>query len=332
MTTPRATTASWLRANSCAITGISMAPSTLTTVGSLTPASAAHLFALSSNASQIVRCQVLATMASRTPDASSTGMSGTPRAGLMRESLPLLAQRSKGTAEFARQVAIEVVESGQVVAHPITLGDQVPDVLRVRPHRKRHPFDDVQPVPVEADALGRVVGEQPHRAHSQVVQDLRAQSVVASVGGQAQLEVRVDGVGAGILELVGLQLVHQPDAAALVAAHVEHHAAAFPGHHRQRRVQLRAAVAAARAEHVAGEAFGVHADQDVVAVADVAAYQGDVLDVVVDAGVSDGMELAVSGRDPRLRNELYVLLVLAPPLDQVGDRDQRQPVLIGEDP
>src|SRR6202022_3098353 len=286
MTTPRATTASWLRTNSCAITGISMAPSTLTTVGFLTPASAAHLFALSSNASQIVWCQVLATMASRTPDASSTGMSGTPRAGLMRDPLPLLPERSKGTAEFTRQVAIEVVESGQVVAHPITLGDQVPDVLRVRPHRKRHPLDDVQPVPVEADALGRVVCEQPHRAHSQVVQDLRAQSVVASVGRQAQLEVRVDGVGAGVLELVGLQLVHQPDAAALVAAHVEH--------------------------HVAGEAFGVHADQDVLAVADVAAYQGDVLDVVVDAGVSNGMELAVPGRDPRLGNEFHVLLVLAP--------------------
>jgi len=39
----------------------------------------------------------------------------------------------------------------------------------------------------------------------------------------------------------------------------------------------------------------VHADQDVVAVADVAADQSDVLDVVVDAGVSDGMELAVDG-------------------------------------
>src|ERR1700758_87360 len=130
MTTPSATTASWLLANSCAMTGISMAPSTRTTVGLRTPASAAHLFALSSNASQIVSCHVLATMASRKPDASSTGMSGTPRAGLMRDPPPLLAGRSKSTAEFTRKLGIEVVESGQVVAHPITLGDQVPDVLR----------------------------------------------------------------------------------------------------------------------------------------------------------------------------------------------------------
>src|SRR5262249_35210078 len=132
-------------------------------------------------------------MASRTPDASSTGMSGTPGAGLMRDPLSLLAAASKGTAELARQLDVEVVESGQVVAHPVTLGDQVPYVLRVRPYRQRYPLEDVQPVPVEPDPLGRVVGEQPHRAHSKVVEDLRAQSVVASVGGQTELEVGVDG-------------------------------------------------------------------------------------------------------------------------------------------
>ena len=130
--------------------------------------------------------------------------------------------------------------------------------------------------------------------------------------------------------------MHQADAAALVAAHVEHDAAALAGHHRQRGVQLRAAVAAPGAEHVTGQALGVHPHQDVVPVAvrpgDVAADQRDVLDLVVDAGVADRPELAVPGRDPGLGDALDVLLVLAPPLDQVGDGDQRQTVLVGEDP
>ena len=78
----------------------------------------------------------------------------------------------------------------------------------------------------------------------------------------------------------------------------------------------------------------MHADQHVVAavVGDVAAHQRDVLDVVVDARVADRAELAVPGRDARLGDALDVLLVLAPPLDEVGDRDQRQVVLVGEDP
>ena len=130
--------------------------------------------------------------------------------------------------------------------------------------------------------------------------------------------------------------MHQADAAALVAAHVQHHAAALARDHRHRGVQLRAAVTAARAEHVAGQALGVHPHQDVVAVGvgpgDVAAHQRDVLDVLVDAGVADGAELAVPGRDPGFGDPLDVLLVLAPPFDQVGDGDQRQVVLVGEDP
>lgn len=79
----------------------------------------------------------------------------------------------------------------------------------------------------------------------------------------------------------------------------------------------------------------MHADQHVVAVpvraGDVALDQRHVFDVLVDAGVADRAELAVPGRDARLGDTFDVLLVLAPPLDQVGDGDQREVVLVGED-
>ena len=56
------------------------------------------------------------------------------------------------------------------------------------------------------------------------------------------------------------------------------------------------------------------------------------LDVFVDAAVADRTEFAVAGRDAGLGDPLDVLLVLAAVFDQVGDRDQRQTMLVGKDP
>ena len=100
------------------------------------------------------------------------------------------------------------------------------------------------------------------RRQPEVDEDLRADPVVAQVGGQAELEVGVDRVEPLLLELVGAQLVEQADPAALLGE-VEQHAAALALDHRQRRLELLAAVAAQRVEDVAGQALGVHADEHV---------------------------------------------------------------------
>ena len=81
---------------------------------------------------------------------------------------------------------------------------------------------------------------------AEVAQDLGGGAVVAGVGGQPEVEVGVDGVAAAVLQLVGLQLGDQADAAALVAAQVDHDAAALLDDPRQRLVELGAAVAALR--------------------------------------------------------------------------------------
>ena len=70
--------------------------------------------------------------------------------------------------------------------------------------------------------------------HAEVDQDLRTGAVVAGVGRQTEVEVGVDGVGAEVLQLVGLQLVQQADPPALVAADVEHQAAPLLGHRGER--------------------------------------------------------------------------------------------------
>ena len=125
--------------------------------------------------------------------------------------------------------------------------------------------------------------------------------------------------------------MQQADASALVPAHVEHDAPALGRDHAQRRVQLRAAVAAQRAEHVAGQAFGVHPDQQVLAVADLAVDQGDVLDAIQQAVVADRAEGAVRGRDARLGDPLDLALGAPPVGDQVGDGDHREVVVGRED-
>src|SRR3989441_13229319 len=104
--------------------------------------------------------------------------------------------------------------------------------------------------------------------------------------------VRLDGVMAGILELVGLELVEEPDAAPLLVE-VDHDAAALGGDHAHRRVQLPAADAPPRAEHVAGEALGVHAHEDARLVTHRAVHERHVLRRIHVVAVADDRELAV---------------------------------------
>src|SRR5690242_14500250 len=130
------------------------------------------------------------------------------------------------------------------VAQPVPLGAEVGDVLR----RDRGPAgdapDELELRPDEAGVLVRVVRDQADPADAELGEHGGADAEVAAVDGQAELEVRVDRVPAAVLQLVRPQLVAEPDAAALVAAQVDHGADAFLGDHRQCRVQLGATVAA----------------------------------------------------------------------------------------
>ena len=106
-------------------------------------------------------------------------------------------------------------------------------------------------------------------------EDLVADPVVARVGGEAELEVRLDGVETLLLQLVRAQLVDQADAATLLR-HVEQHAAALRLDLRERLLELLAAVAAQRVEDVAGQALGVHAHEHVLRAVDLTLDERDV--------------------------------------------------------
>lgn len=100
---------------------------------------------------------------------------------------------------------------------------------------------------------------------AEVLQDLSADPVFAQVGRKAELYVCLNGIEALFLQLIRLQLVDQTDAAAFLA-HIEQHATAFLVDLLHGCRQLLTAVAPAGTEHVAGQALGVYAAEQVLAI------------------------------------------------------------------
>ena len=72
--------------------------------------------------------------------------------------------------------------------------------------------------------------------------------------------IGVNRVKTDILERIGLQLSHQPDAAALLMF-VDQQPASFVGNRLHRQFQLASAVAAQRAKHFAGQALRMDSNQ-----------------------------------------------------------------------
>ena len=118
---------------------------------------------------------------------------------------------------------------------------------------------------------------------AEVDEDLRADAVLARVGREAEVLVRLDRVATLVLQRVRPQLVAEPDPAALVAAQVDDDALALGRDLLERLVELQPAVAAQRPEHVAGQALRVHAHEHVRLPRHLAAHERHVLDPVEQA-------------------------------------------------
>ena len=107
--------------------------------------------------------------------------------------------------------------------------------------------------------LGLFVSSRTLR-EAEVLEDLDADAVVARVDLVAEGEVGLDRVEALVLQVVGLDLFDQPDAAAFLRQ-IDQHAGPFAADHLQGHVELVAAVAAERRQQVAGEAGRVQPHQ-----------------------------------------------------------------------
>src|SRR5918995_3569310 len=283
MTTPSAITASYCcDASAAATTGSSNVPGTRTTTGASTWWAVKARSAPASRPSMTWACQLAATTATRR-SWQSVGCAGGP---------PCPAMSDRSCAQVARSDVSgkRHLQVGEMVTHPVPLGQQVGQVVVVRVWRERYPLGDLDPVVLEVAHLLGVVGQQPDLTDPEVPEDLGRRAVVPGVGRQSEIQVGVHGVAPALLELVGLQLGHQPDAAALVPAQVDDDATALSHDPVHRLVELRTTVAAAAAEDVAGQALRVHPGEDRLAVGEgrrVAVHEGHVLAAV------DGDRVAV---------------------------------------
>src|SRR5262249_34235320 len=143
-------------------------------------------------------------------------------------------------ARQARRSRSSPPSSGIVVAVPLTLvvqpADRVPQlvalrrqilaVLVVRLDLDRLLRDDLETESADPGDLVRCVCEHADAREPEVGGDLGADAVLARIGLEAELDVRLDRVQALLLELVRAQLVEQPDAAPLLGK-VEEHACAL---------------------------------------------------------------------------------------------------------
>src|SRR5439155_3631888 len=237
-----------------------------------------------------------------------------------------LACRWRGTgARLGR-----TLEPGEQVAELRLLRAKVPDVTGPRLGLERRTGHDIDAVALEAADLLGVVGEEPDAVDTQVAQDLRADPVVPQILAEAELQVRLDGVPALVLERVGADLVRQPDPPALLME-IDEDAATGRGDQGERLLELIPAIAALGAEHVARQALGVEADEHLGVSPHVAQDERHVL-VPIDAVVVDDRAEARPGPDRQLRfrHSLHEGVRPEPHVDHLRDPDTRKAVRPGE--
>src|SRR5690606_25564765 len=97
--------------------------------------------------------------------------------------------------------------TSQQVTHLVRLRPQVALVVGVGRYLQRDALGHLEPETGQGSDLTGVVGEQPQPADTQSDEDLSPHAIVPEVGQEAELLVRLDGVGTLVLEGVCPDLV-----------------------------------------------------------------------------------------------------------------------------
>src|SRR5262249_17993350 len=93
---------------------------------------------------------------------------------------------------------------------------QIPFIRRIRLYDKRDAVYDFQSVRFETHAFAWVIRDETHAAYAEVRQDLSADAVVARVGLESEMDVRLHGIESLILQGVCANFIDQANAAALL--------------------------------------------------------------------------------------------------------------------
>src|SRR4029077_6092919 len=118
--------------------------------------------------------------------------------------------------EIRRPAAVPAGPPGRLQQVPAArgLGPEVALVVVVGGEDVRHALDHRDAAAGQRRYLLWVVGEKAHPGYAELAQHLRRRQVDPLVGIETQLLVGVDRVEARVLQLIGPELVDEPDAAA----------------------------------------------------------------------------------------------------------------------
>ena len=105
--------------------------------------------------------------------------------------------------------------------HAVALHVEVADVEVAESNHEWHETVDADAVFGELSFLFRVIRQQANGFHAHVFEHSRRRRVIACIGGEAEGEIRIEGVKAFFLKAIGLELVDQADASTFVSPHVQ---------------------------------------------------------------------------------------------------------------
>ena len=152
-------------------------------------------------------------------------------------------------------------------------------------------LDDVYSERPQGIQLVGVIGQQAHGSDAEILQYAGGGRVLPLIGLVAERQVGVDRVQALVLEVVGPQLVPQPNAAALLAQ-VDQNAGTLLSDAFDRQVELLPTIAAQGTEHIPCEALGMDPDQQFATALDLSQDKGQMLLVIGGVAVQAETELA----------------------------------------
>jgi hypothetical protein len=131
---------------------------------------------------------------------------------------------------------------------PVALRPHVPKVPGVGGRLQRDDIGDRDAAGSQRLDLRRVVRQQPNGSHVEGTKDPCRCVEVSRVDRKTEELVRLDGVGAVVLDHVRAELLDQPDTSALVAGDIHEEAASLCGDRPEGCPELRSTIAAQRAE------------------------------------------------------------------------------------
>ena len=214
------------------------------------------------------------------------------------------------------------------MAHLLLLGEQVKKVFLVGLDFDRHALHNLETVGRDARNLARVICEEAHLADPEVGKNLRSRAVLAQIGLEPEVQVRLDGVHALFLQFIGTQLVAEPDTSTFLAAQVQEHAPVLADK-LHGRLQLLAAIAAHAPENIARKAFAVHAHVNRLAEIGIARHPGHMFHAIGGALVGIRLEITVLGRHMRGCHTLHEFFVTQAVVNQIADGNNLEVELLG---